>query len=616
MKIIDFFKSIHFKLILIFVLLIFVAMQFITVFFTSALEDTLVENFNDTLAEQTDLLEYNVQEELTQSRGEDDNTVQEDIDSLLSQFANSGANNDPGHSSPEARVIGSNQIILGTSNINEQDIVNNQSNDELVQRALLGNTLEEVRWDAESGHRVSLIVRPIEEDGEILGVLYVRSDMSSVYSLVNDISSILIAASIIVLILNAILGILLARTITRPIADMQRQAKIMGEGDFSRRVRVYGNDEIGQLAHSFNQLTLKLKESQASTEDERKKLSSVLTHMTDGVIATDELGRIILMNKRAEQLLNKNSDEMEGTYITEALHLSETLTSSDLYDYNEAIMLDFSSEEQDFLLQANFSIVRNEDGPVTGLITVLHDVTEQEKIERERREFVSNVSHELRTPLTTLKSYMEALEDGAMQDENLGPRFLQVTQNETDRMIRLVNDLLQLSRMDSDEISLEFFTVDLSEMINQVIERFEMINKDKNIAFYKEVPSYPVYVDMDKDRIYQVFDNVLSNAVKYSPDGGEISVQMFTRADAVDVEISDQGVGIPKESQHRIFDRFYRVDKARARNLGGTGLGLAIAKEFIHAHGGRIAADSEWKKGTTILITLPYSVINKAEAGS
>ncbi len=439
-----------------------------------------------------------------------------------------------------------------------------------------------------------------------------EANMNEIYDEVDEINQILFTGTIIALIITAVLGILLSQTITRPIVDMKKQARVMGEGDFSRQVKVYGNDEIGQLAHSFNNLTLRLKESQSTTEGERKKLSSVLAHMTDGVIATDELGRIILMNNRAEQLLNLDQKDIIGSSLPEILHLSETITPSDLYDYSDSILLDFSDEENDFLLEASFSVIRNEDGPVNGLITVLHDVTEQEKIENERREFVANVSHELRTPLTTLKSYMEALEDGAMQDEKLGPRFLKVTQNETERMIRLVNDLLQLSKMDSDDLRLNAETVDLAEVMHQIADRFEMINKDKNIYFDRQFPSYPIYVDMDRDKMIQVFDNIISNAVKYSPDGGTITLQMIPKSRDVEIEIIDEGLGIPKESQNKIFDRFYRVDKARARNLGGTGLGLAIAKELVHSHGGYIDVQSVWKKGTTIAVTLPYSSYKKA----
>ncbi|WP_211233931.1 cell wall metabolism sensor histidine kinase WalK [Salibacterium aidingense] len=603
MKIGDFFKSIHFKMITIFMLLIFIAVQVIGVYFTGELEAQLKENHEDMIVERADLLEYNVKQELTRNRDEEEEPLEDDIETLLQEFFSVEG--------MEAQVIGPNQQILGTSEWNDQNIVGQQSTEVRVERALLGTPAKTIVRD-QSGDRIRVIAQPIEENGEILGAIYIEASMKAIYQEMDEINSIFIKGTIIALGITALLGILLSQTITRPIVDMRRQARVMREGDFSRRVRVYGQDEIGQLAESFNALTMNLKEAHATTEGERKKLSSVLTHMTDGVIATDELGRIILMNKRAEQLLNVNSNQIIGASLPEMLHLSETVAPSDLYDYSDAILLDFSNEEEAFLLEANFSVIRNEDGPVNGLITVLHDVTEKETIERERREFVANVSHELRTPLTTMRSYLEALEDGAMEDENIGPRFLKVTQNETERMIRLVNDLLQLSKMDSDDLKMTFHTENVGELLEQMSERFEMVTKDKNIEFSKQVPKHPIYVDMDKDKVMQVFDNIVSNAVKYSPDGGMITIQALPGAKAVDIKITDEGMGIPKESQPKVFDRFYRVDKARARNLGGTGLGLAIAKELIESHHGDITIDSEWQKGTTVTVTLPYAAQEKA----
>ncbi|MGY4688238.1 cell wall metabolism sensor histidine kinase WalK [Salibacterium sp. K-3] len=603
MKIGGFFKSIHFKLITIFMLLIFIAVQVIGVYFTGELETQLVDNHEEMILERADLLEYNVQEELTRNRDEEEEPLEDDIANLLQEFFSVEG--------IEAQVIGPNQQILGTSEWNDQNLIGQQSTRVRVDRALIGSPVNQI-VRSRSGDRLRVVAQPIAENGEILGAVYIEASMESIYQEMNEINAIFINGTIIALGLTALLGILLSQTITRPIVDMRRQARVMMDGDFSRRVRVYGQDEIGQLAESFNSLTLNLKEAHSTTEGERKKLSSVLTHMTDGVIATDELGRIILMNKRAEQLLHVNSSRVMGASLPELLHLSETVAPSDLYDYADSILLDFSDEEEERLLEANFSVIRNEEGPVNGLITVLHDVTEKETIERERREFVANVSHELRTPLTTMRSYLEALQDGAMEDETLGPRFLEVTQNETERMIRLVNDLLQLSKMDSDDLKLTFETEDLGKLLEQMTERFEMVTKDKNIDFSKRIPHHPLYVDIDKDKVMQVFDNIVSNAVKYSPDGGTITINVRPGPETVDVEITDEGVGIPKESQPKVFDRFYRVDKARARNLGGTGLGLAIAKELIESHHGYIIIDSEWQQGTAVTVTLPYSTQEKA----
>ncbi|MCG5026992.1 cell wall metabolism sensor histidine kinase WalK, partial [Anoxybacillus flavithermus] len=270
----------------------------------------------------------------------------------------------------------------------------------------------------------------------------------------------------------------------------------------------------------------------------------------------------------------------------------------------DSLILDFSTDEELYILRASLSVIQKEGGFVNGLIVVLHDITEQEKIDRERRQFVANVSHELRTPLTTMKSYLEALADGAWQDKDIAPRFIQVVQNETERMIRLVNDLLHLSKLDSKDYKLKKTWINFSAYFHKVIDRFELTKSD-NIRFVRKIPREAIFIEVDEDKITQVLDNIISNALKYSPQGGTITFRVRKLADEIIVSVSDEGVGIPKADLAKIFERFYRVDKARSRKLGGTGLGLAIAKEVVVAHGGTIWAESKEHKGTTIYFTLP-----------
>jgi len=384
---------------------------------------------------------------------------------------------------------------------------------------------------------------------------------------------------------------------------MRRQAQAMAKGNFSRKVRVYGSDEIGQLAIAFNHLTNRLQESQSTTEAERRKLASVLTNMTDGVLATDRKGRVILINDPALRLLRIPREMVLNRPIISVLGIDSEHSFEDLIHLKEALNLDLSSNERPFILRANFSVIQKETGFVNGLIAVLHDNTEQEKVDIERREFVANVSHELRTPLTTMSSYLEALADGAWKDEEIAPSFLQVTQTETHRMIRLVNDLLQLSKMDSRDYDLNREIVNFNQFFNRIIDRFEL-SKSDHVTFVRMLSNKAYYVDIDTDKLTQVIDNIISNAIKYSPDGGNIRFGVVVTDSILKVMISDDGMGIPSENVDRVFDRFYRVDRARARSMGGTGLGLAIAREMIEAHGGRIWAESEEGQGTTIFFTL------------
>ena len=421
----------------------------------------------------------------------------------------------------------------------------------------------------------------------------------------RQINNIFTTGIAIALAITAILGILLAQTVTRPISDMRKQALAMAKGNFSRKVKVYGYDEIGQLAITFNSLTKKLQEAHATTEGERRKLSSVLSYMTDGVIATDRKGRVILINEPAAKMLNVSRETVLSSPIVSLLGLEEDYTFEELLNERDSVILDYSSKSKTLILRANFSVIQKETGFVNGLITVLHDITEQEKIDMERREFVANVSHELRTPLTTMRSYLEALAEGAWRDEEIAPNFLDVTQNETERMIRLVNDLLQLSKMDSKDYRLTKDWTDFIFFYNRIIDRFEM-TKQQNVTFERKLPDHSAFVEIDEDKLTQVLDNIISNALKYSPEGGKVTFSIEEKDEFIIVSVSDQGVGIPKENIDQIFERFYRVDKARTRKLGGTGLGLAIAKEMVEAHGGKIWAASTEGKGTTISFSLPY----------
>ncbi|MGM7703260.1 cell wall metabolism sensor histidine kinase WalK [Pseudalkalibacillus sp. Hm43] len=609
MKKVGFFKSIHFKFVVVYILLILIAMQVIGVLFMDRQEQKLRENFTKNIDENADMIEVNVEEELenilTQS---DKEAPQERLSSLLQDFSFTFSDID------KMMVVNLDQQIIAAD---DEDLVGKKSTQNLISQALLGHSTNDI-FQIEDGDqlvRTYVVSKPVRsaQNGQLLGALYLEASIEDIYGLSRTLNEILANATIIALAITALLGIVLASTITRPLADMQKQAQVMARGDFTRKVKVYDKDEIGQLAASFNDLTKKLQEANEITESERTKLRSVLSYMTDGVIATDRDGFIILMNDRSEEMLSMSRHEAMGRYLPEVLGIEKDFSIDKLEESSNSLILDYSSHEVPFILRASFSVIQKDDGPVNGIITVLHDVTEQEQIERERREFVSNVSHELRTPLTTMRSYLEALEEGAMQDENLAPKFLSVTQQETERMIRLVTDLLQLSKMDNKDFRPNFQKVNLRELMLQVIDRFEMSKSDQ-ITFEKHISDKPLPVRIDRDKITQVLDNIISNALKYSPDGGKVTFHLNKDGKSVHISIKDEGVGIPKQNLSKIFDRFYRVDKARSREIGGTGLGLAIAKEVVIAHNGQIWAESEYGKGTTIHVKLPTHQTREASA--
>ncbi len=604
MQKVGFFKSIHVKLVLIYVLLIIIAIQIIGLYFSQKLEENLIDNFQSSIEQRIDLVEYSIREELLKQRDETMPTIEVSLTTILREFSTGDLN--------EIRVIDSRNRVLATSDLNNQLLVGQKSNDDIIKKAFTTeDSFEKIALDQNTQNRVWLLATPILDtmgpDSEVIGAIYIESDIEKIFDQMDEINQIFAIGTIMSLVITVVLGILVARTITRPISDMRRQAQAMAKGNFSRKVRVYGTDEIGQLAIAFNNLTNRLQESQSTTEGERRKLASVLSNMTDGVIATDRRGRIILINEPAARLLHMSQEETLNRPVASVLGIEDEYSFEDLIYMKEPLNLDFSTDEAPYILRANFSVTQKETGFVNGLITVLHDITEQEKNDMERREFVANVSHELRTPLTTMRSYLDALAEGAWREENIAPHFLNVTQTETERMIRLVNDLLNLSKMDSQEYELNFELVEFNKFFERIIERFEM-SKSQNVDFIRLLPETSYFVEVDTDKLTQVIDNIISNAIKYSPDGGNIRFGFTVHDNMLKVMISDDGMGIPKENVGRIFDRFYRVDRARARSMGGSGLGLAIAQEMIEAHGGKIWAESEEGAGTTIFFTLPYEL--------
>ncbi|MDI7743382.1 cell wall metabolism sensor histidine kinase WalK [Lysinibacillus fusiformis] len=598
---VSFFKSIHVKIVLIYVLLIIIALQIIGIYFSSKLEESLKLNFKDSITQRIDLVQYSIREELLKDRGDETSpSLEQSLGVILLEFPNEDIS--------EILIINDRNKVLAS--LENQSIVGSRFDNDTVTKAISAEDYSEsIRL--ESGNRVWVLAAPIMDNvgpnSEVIGAIYIKADIESVFEQMKDINQIFAIGTAMSLAITIVLGILFAKTITKPILDMRRQAQAMSRGNYSRKVRVYGDDEIGQLALAFNHLTNRLQEAQSTTEAERRKLASVLSNMTDGVIATDRKGKVILINDPALTFLDVTRETTLSRPIASVLGLDQEYSFEDLIHMKESINLDYSTQDKPFILRANFSVIQKETGFVNGLITVIHDITEQEKIEMERREFVANVSHELRTPLTTMRSYLEALADGAWRDENIAPTFLNVTQTETERMIRLVNDLLNLSKMDSRDYKLNKEFVEFNKFFNRIIDRFEM-SKSQNVKFTRYIPDTSYFVEVDTDKLTQVIDNIISNALKYSPDGGNIRFGFTVQENMLKVMVSDDGMGIPKENVTKIFDRFYRVDRARSRAMGGTGLGLAIAKEMIEAHGGKIWAESEEGVGTTIFFTMPFEL--------
>ncbi|HFI0458179.1 TPA: cell wall metabolism sensor histidine kinase VicK [Streptococcus suis] len=415
-----------------------------------------------------------------------------------------------------------------------------------------------------------------------------------------------------------LIGFLIALTVllienyrdNKQIKQLNQKVNALISGDYTDVLDLRGSPEITDMANSLNDLSEVIRLTHDNLEQEKTRLTSILSYMSDGVIATDRIGRIIMVNDMAQRQLGISNKSQEQLNLLEVLDISEQYSLRDLLAQTPEIVLDHVNENEEFLtLRANFATIRSESGLISGLVVVLHDMTEQAKEERERRLFVSNVSHELRTPLTSVKSYLEALDEGALT-ESVAPSFVKVSLDETNRMMRMITDLLSLSRIDNQVGEIDVELINFTAFVTFILNRFDQMKHSDSDKVYSIVRDYqisPIWVEIDTDKMTQVLDNILNNAIKYSPDGGTITFSMKTTDNQLIVSISDEGLGIPKADLPKIFDRFYRVDKARSRAQGGTGLGLAIAKEIVKQHQGFIWAKSEYGHGSTFTIVLPYS---------
>lgn len=600
-----FYQSIRVKIALVFALMLMLTLECVGAVFVRQLEHQNLNTFKQTI-ELPSYVDNSLSEQLLRP---DTKKANQQIRQILSEVNNNNIS--------EIRVVDSKGVIRGTSTADNRNMVGQKTTDAMVKATLLNNrSHSENVYDGANHNRYYVNVIPLNDNNNnVVGAVLLRASLEGVYSNINNITLIYLSAALVTIILSLFLAVLISQEITRPIEEMRKQTLRIARGDFSGQVRVMGNDELGQLAGAVNNLSVRVEEAQESSDSERRRLDSVLSHMSDGVLATDRRGNITIVNNMALQLLGvDHEDDLIGKSIIDALDIRHDYTVRELINSNQKEMIiDMSAGGNNLILNAYFSPIQRESGFISGLVCVLHDVTSQQKEERERKQFVSNVSHELRTPLTSVHSYVEALSDGAWKDKDIAPQFLTVIQNETNRMIRMINDLLSLSRMDSGTTKLNLEYVNIKELFNYILNRFDMIiKKDENDQNSKKytIERYftdkDLWVEIDTDKFTQVIDNIMNNAIKYSPDGGVITTRLLETHNHVILSISDQGLGIPRKDLGRIFDRFFRVDKARSRKQGGTGLGLAISKEVINLLGGQIWVDSIEGQGSTFYISLPY----------
>lgn len=600
--------SINTTLAVVFMAMIIATIEVIGAYFTRQLEQNSIESFQSSIQ----VLPI-VSNQLSAQLLKDDKHSNANLNRIVSDYSNGIG------TISEIIVVDNKDIIRAVSNLNDKNRIGQRVNNTLVKQVTsTGRQATKVIND----HGDYMIqVTPLNAgngSANTVGAIYVRASMQGVFNDLRNISLMFLVTSLIAAVMGAILSLVVSHAITKPIEEMQSQALNIAEGDYSSQVKIYSNDELGQLGQAFNTLSVRIERSQEESESEQRRLDSVLSHMSDGVLATDRHGNVNVVNQMALSFLNTTEENIINKPIATVLGLEES--SQDLIASQKGVAITLNKGTRDeVILHASFSLIKRVTGFVSGSVCVLHDITEQKKNENSQKQFVSNVSHELRTPLTSLHAYIEALNEGAWKDPDIAPRFLQVTQEETERMIRMISELLSLSRMDRGVSKVDLEWANFNDFVSHILDRFDMIVKTdakegkKKYKIKRELCNQALWVEIDTDKFAQVIDNIMNNAIKYSPDGGIIIVKLRQEQQKIILSITDQGLGIPREDLNKIFDRFYRVDKARSREQGGTGLGLAIAKEIVEEHHGRIWANSSEGKGSTFYISLPYEPMSEGD---
>lgn len=588
------FKSIRFRFIAIYFMLVLVAMMIVGLFIINRLEDTqlasmkedMIRTASSMLSSSEKFSKFDWQEE------------QAEIQRILDEWKV--------NSNYQIYAIYNeeNPVIVASVNVNTE--VDGKPalgfkglSPEMILLSFNGDIEERINSNRGNNLSEIHITYPIlDYEGEVNGIFYMIGNLDSITSLLVDSKKIIINAAIVALVISIILGLLLSSSITGPISDLTRKVGVVARGDYSQKVEVKSDDEIGQLSAMFNFFTDELQETISNMEIERAKLDTIFEYMAEGVLALNSNNELIHANQVAKEILHLPGGNIEGEKIN--------LSKLNIYniDYSKKSSLEgvVSATIDDRHYNLIYGPYLDDLGIASGLIIVFQDISKERRLDEMRKDFVANVSHELKTPLTTIKTYTETLIETDM-DKETNRRFLEIINAETNRMTRLVQDLLELSNIDSESsiFSLERFR--LSEFLRNCIRSLEVMRSEKKIRLDLKNSSENLEIVSHRDSMEKIFINILSNAYKYSEDNGHVIVQVMDFKDTFSISIKDKGIGIPYADQKYIFDRFYRVEKGRSRKAGGTGLGLSIAKELVEKLDGTILIKSRPNYGTEVILT-------------
>ncbi len=508
-----------------------------------------------------------------------------------------------------ATIIDPDGVVIGDSEVNKNDLekLENHITRSEVQDALRKGFGQSKRFSVSIRREMLYMAVPLNKD-KLIGILRFAIPLSDIEIIESKMYRTLSITIIFAFLATLIASFFVSIMISKPLYEMSGIAKRLASGDFSRKAIVRSNDETGDLAKALNNMADEINAKVKSISSEKAKLEAILSSMFEGIMLTNEKGEILLMNPSIRKLFLIDSSP-EGKRPLEVIrnNVIQEIVDRVLHNNKEVITqeVSISIPEEKKIMINGVPIVK--DGIVEGAVFVFHDITELKRLEEVRKDFVANVSHELRTPISSIKGYAETLLDGKADNEDTVKEFLNIIYQDSDRLANLIDDLLDLSKIESGKMKMEFEPLDISPIINRSVNVLEKSSKDKSLSIKLNVPNDLPKVLGDQKRLLQVFLNLLDNAIKYTTEGGLINVVVSGKEKVAQVDISDTGIGIPGKDLPRIFERFYRVDKARSRELGGTGLGLSIVKHIVQAHNGQVWVQSELGKGSTFSFTLPMA---------
>jgi len=503
-------------------------------------------------------------------------------------------------------LIAADGVVLAESDLESVQAMENHAGRPEVRQALAGEVGSDIRRSATLARDLLYVAVPLERPGQSRMVLRLALPIQDIEAARALVRRTVVVGAILAIVVAVVVGLFVSQRVTQPLRWMEGVAQRMAEGDLAQIVPVAGTDEIAELGVALNRTAVALREKIERLGDEQAKVRTILDGMSEGVVALDDRGRLLLLNPSARVMFGAENGAPEGRPLVEVIR------QKGLLDLVDEVRVSGAPARHEVELGPPINRVVAARGAPLGLgpgaggvLLVLHDVTELRRLERVRSEFVANVSHELRTPLTCIKGYLETLLDGALDDRAHARRFLEVAGTHAERLDRLIDDLLELSNIESGRVTMVPKRLELGDVVVGVAAMFERRTAQNQQTLECSVrPGLVVHAD--RDRLVQILVNLVDNAVKFTPEGGRIDIEAVPGPGGrVAVRIRDTGIGIPSIDLPRITERFYRVDKDRSREVGGTGLGLAIVKHLIQAHGGELHIESVLGQGTTVSFTLP-----------